>query len=333
MYNTQIRVIVPAFNAENTIVACIEAILESVKLFPNTEIFIVDNGRNPNLVGLTSVFPITLLKRYQTASAAYARNEGAKDFLTGCIIFIDSDVVCERHCIQELIAPIHNGDAIASIGNYSTNIKGLTFTQKYKQLYINFIYNRNSSKFINDFWTAIGCIKAETFHKLNGFKLNFKGAQGEDQELGMRLSKQGYKVAFVKNANGQHFHKYGIYKLLRNDFKKGINTIKNSVENNVSISDNRHSKKNDILSVLFSILTVITIPLYFTNSIFIILSIIFFILWVYNRINLINAFFHNGGALFLIRAIILMYVLDLVRFSCVIIGFIQYKFLGIEIIK
>jgi len=315
-----IRIVVPAFKAGKTIQKCIEAILGSKGFHKNWEIIIVDNGQNPGIFDLLKSYPVTVLERDKCQSAAYARNEGAKGFSDGILIFIDSDVICERNCIIELIKPLQNGLCNATIGNYSGNYNGLSFSQKYKQLYINHIYSREGSNIKNDFWTAICSVDVKIFNNLKGFNTNFNGANGEDQEFGIRLTKNGYSVLSVNKANGQHLNPYGVHNIIRNDLKKGLMAVKNSLENKVPFSDNRHSKKQDILSVFFAVLTITfltLIPVYF---VFLSASISSFLLWFICRIDLCKRFFKNGGILFFISALMLMYTLDLVRCICVIVG-------------
>jgi glycosyltransferase involved in cell wall biosynthesis len=316
-----IRIVIPAFNASSTIQKCLDGVLGSISFFESWEIIIVDNGQNPDLLKLLKDYPVSVIKQDKHQSAAFARNEGAKGFLNGILIFIDSDVVCEKDCIENLIKPIQNNLCDATIGNYSKNLKGLSFTQKYKQLYINHIYSRENKLIKNDFWTAICSVNAHVFNKLNGLNTNFKGANGEDQEFGIRLTKNGYNVLFVKNANGQHLNPYGVLNIFRNDFKKGVTAVKNSLENKVPFSDNRHSKMSDILAVIFAVLTIITLFFSLINSDLVFYSIMFFILWFTCRIFLNITFYKNGGLIFCIRALLLMFSLDLIRFICVIIGF------------
>lgn len=325
-----IRIVVPAFKAIDTIQRCIDAVLDAISFHKSWEIIIVDNGQNPDLVKLLKDYPVTVLKKDENQSAAYARNEGAKCFLNGILVFIDSDVVCEKDCIENLIKPVQNNLCNATIGNYSKNLEGLSFSQKYKQLYINHIYSREGSKIKNDFWTAICSVDAKVYNNLNGFNTNFKGANGEDQEFGIRLTKNGYNVLFVKNASGQHLNPYGILNIIRNDFKKGLTAVKNSIENKVPFSDNRHSKMKDILAVFFAVMTVPFLTFSLLNSDLLIVSIATLFLWFICRISLSITFFKSGDVFFFIRTLLLMFCLDLIRFTCVIIGFMKNKLLKLS---
>ena len=293
------------------------------------EIFIVDNGQNPNLELLLIDYPLSILKRDQIQSAAYARNEGAKGFLNGILVFIDSDVVIEKDCLHNLIKPLQKNLCNATIGNYSKNVTGLRFSQKYKQLYINHIYSREDSSIKNDFWTAICSVDAQIFNKLSGFNASFRGANGEDQEFGIRLTKNGYHVLSVKNANGQHLNRYDVLNIIRNDFKKGLTAVKNSLENKVPLSDNRHSRLRDILAVFFAVISIT----FLISSIFnlnLLFGFVFtFLIWLTCRRSLCNAFLKTGGLIFFIKALILMFSLDLIRFTCVLIGYAKNKLLNL----
>ncbi len=319
MAQEDVRIVIPAYNAQHTIVACVEAIKDAILFTNSWEIVIVDNGENYDLPGLLKKYPVKILRRHEASSAAYARNEGAKGFNSGLLVFIDSDVICENICIKQLIKPIKEGLCHATIGNYSKNLNGLTFSQKYKQLYLNHTYDRGGT-IRNDFWTAISSVDAEVFHKLNGFNSNFKGASGEDQEFGIRLTKNDFFVLPVKEAYGQHRNPYGVFNIIKNDFKKGVTAIQNSLDNEIPLSDNRHSKRTDILAVLFSSLTVFFLFISWFYTVLLEPTLIFFSLWFISRIKLSIAFFKNEGVSFFVRAITLMFILDLVRCSCVIVG-------------
>lgn len=323
----EIRIVIPAFKACDTILSCLEAVLISISFHQSWEIIIVDNGGNPNIQLLLKGYPITILERFNDESAAYARNEGAKGFNNGILVFIDSDVICEENCIKNLINPIQKKYSDATIGNYSKKVKKLNFSQKYKQLYINHIYSRTSSVVKNDFWTAICSVDAKVFHDLNGFNEIFKGANGEDQEFGIRLTKSGYRILSAKNAKGKHLHPYDLFNIIRNDFKKGLTAVKNSLEHDVPFSDNRHSRLLDILSVFFSVLTTSIFTFNIFYSCFLMACITTFLLWFMCRISLSYSFLKSAGLFFFLRALMLMFSLDLIRFTCVVIGILKHKIL------
>lgn len=315
-----IGVIVPVYRASEVTARCLESVVAALHFYPLSEVLVVDNGGNNQLAKLLSPLPVKVISRTAKASAAYARNSGAADFYEGILVFIDSDVICEPDCIKNLVAPLLEGRADACTGNYSSNLKHLSFTQQYKQLYIHHSYSRSGDEIRNEFWTALSAVKASAFHSLGGFDESFRGAAGEDTDFGVRLTRNGYKICFVKNAMGQHLHHYTITGIIRNDFKKGIAAIRNSVMNRVPLSDNRHSNVADQAAVALACLTLLMTfaGLFFTPLL--LLTLFFLILWHYSRRSLSRLYRNKMTIPNYLKSLALMFILDLLRALCVVTG-------------
>jgi GT2 family glycosyltransferase len=97
----------------------------------------------------------------------------------------------------------------------------MNFAGRYKQLYTSSIYNRRGGYLRNEFWTAIGAIAAQIFHRVGGFDAGFPSAVGEDTELGCRLSQHGYRTLSIPDAQGRHLHAQTLRRIILNDWRKG----------------------------------------------------------------------------------------------------------------
>lgn len=322
-----IRIVIPAYKAEKTIIECVNSVCKALFCFENWEIIIVDNGLNPNLQILLDRFPVQIIKETKIPSAAYARNKGAENFSEGILVFIDSDVILEKECLKILTKPLLEKKEIATIGNYSKEVNGLNFAQKYKQLYIHHIYKQHNSLIKNDFWTAISAMDASVFHELNGFNISFKGANGEDQELGIRLSKNNYSVASIPQAKGKHINPYTIKKIVINDFRKGITAFTNSYGNKIPLTDNRHVKGSSMFAVLFASLFSLSLAFMIIKIQIIFVSMLLLFAWYLLRYDLIKTYFKNLGINFTVKAFLLILILDIVRCVSVISGLFQEIFL------
>lgn len=317
-----VRVVVPAYHAENTLQVCIEAIINSTDV-GNLEVVIADNGGNEKYDSLPmKSFPVRHLSCQEQASAAYARNCGAVDFKDGVLVFIDADVDLEKDAITNLIQPILKGDADATVGNYtSNNFEGLNFFQQYKQLYISRVYERSDGFIKNDFWTAICAIRADVFQEMGQFDSSYKGSGGEDTEFGIRLSQQNWRILSVPAARGKHIHYFDAIKLIKNDFNKGIRTMTIYLEKGQSFSNHRHAKNGDILAVFLAVnLAITTFIIFFSSFNHPLISLLWCIIilgYFVVRRELLAVFLKRSVA-FLAQAIPLMYILDLVRSLSVI---------------
>jgi GT2 family glycosyltransferase len=314
------RVVIPTFKSTRTIRQVVDAVLQSEDC-PGIEIVVVDDGRNGDLRQLLSETPVTIVGTGGSGSAAMARNRGALGWGGRFLCFVDADVVVDTQCLKKLLTPIEEGRADATVGNYSKDVAGLTFSSRYKQLYISAVYERRSGYLRNEFWTAVSAIDTAVFSDLNGFDVSFRGACGEDVELGKRLTKNGYRIQAVPDALGHHRNSLSIPGLLRNDWRKGLMAMRGNARFDRSISDNRHATRRDMVAVALAAAVGIAIvaALGYSTSPTILMACALAIGYFLTRIDILRAV-SSQGALFVVRAAGLMYLLDLVRVACVAAG-------------
>ncbi len=329
-----IRVIVPAYDATNTIHKCINAIFKST-IINDIEVVVVDDGKNKNLEKILDQYPLDIIKSEtakgnmvgmfcKKASVAIARNKGALNFNGEILVFIDSDVEVKNDAIEKLVIPIYNKKADATVGNYSNDINNLNFFQSYKILYLNKTYSKEGY-IKNDYWTALCAINNSIFIEMGCFSGYFILVPCEDTELGYRLSKNNKKIMAVPSAQGKHYKYYNFKKIVFNDLRKGINASSLSIKSKESLLHNRHVKSHDIIAVILSYLTPSTLFVYFLNPTYynLIISGSIFILYIFIRLELISIY-SNNGLNFFFKSIILTIILDLVRGISLIGGVTKY---------
>ena len=313
-------IVIPARRALNTLPQCLTAVRDSTSDISLEVVVVDDDDLDNRLEERLTEFNIRVLRSSRPGSAAAARNLGASLLKEGILIFLDADVILNYQTIRRLIEPIRTGQAEATVGNYSRQVQGMTFLQQYKQLYISTVYGRERGYLGNEFWTAIGAIRADVFHRLNGFNPNYQGAGGEDTDMGHRLTQAGYRIISVPEATGVHLHHYTLSGLARNDFRKGIEILLCSLRNRGSVNDNRHSSPYDVLAVCCAYLIVFSLaPAALLPGLggLRLLPIPILLAWASFRSDLFRSFVHRGG-IFLARAVPLALLLDLVRGLCVI---------------
>lgn len=315
-----VRLVIPAFRACATIRDVVTAVLHSQHCSA-LEVVVVDDGCNGDLPELLRDLPVQILDSGRTGSAAAARNRGAAGFEGQSLVFIDADVVVDPYCIARLLEPLQKGLAEATVGNYSKNVAGTTFASRYKQLYISRIYERRSGYIQSDYWSAACAIHTRVFRKLNGFDEQFRGACGEDVELGQRMTRAGHRILAVPDAIGDHRNVLSPLQLIRNDWRKGLMTMRTHLHFDGSIVDNRHSTARDVRSVVLAVaaLMMAVLSAGFPYSVVVTAPFLAAVLALYlvSRADLLRVF-ASQGARFVVKACAVMYLLDLVRFACVV---------------
>ena len=111
MKNKKITVIIPTYNEEKCIVACVNSMLE--QSYKPIELLIVDDGSTDQTLLLLdelqrSRFEIRLLKQKHQGPAK-ARNYAAKEAKGEILIFMDADMTFDKDFVRDLIKPILAG--------------------------------------------------------------------------------------------------------------------------------------------------------------------------------------------------------------------------------
>lgn len=317
-------VVIPARRAARTIRDCVCAV-QSSTISADCETVVVDDGENGDLAANLAGLPVTIVPSL-SGSAAAARNRGAEYGTAPCLVFVDADVIVEPSCLDRLIAPLRDGDADATVGNYSRNVAGLSFGGRYKQLYVACM-NERRRPYLNTFWTAIGAIDARAFAAVDGFDAAFRGANGEDAELGARLADKGFRIVPVASAQGQHRHSFSLRQLIANDWRKGIVAMRHYRQWNGALSDNCHATRRDKLSVGMATLLPALVGLMPISGAAQALTLgagVSAMLYLAARADLLRSFSVSGQK-FAAAAFPLMFALDGLRGACVVISLLSQR--------
>lgn len=316
MHESSIRIIIPCYNADDTIALCLDAVFKTENVL--FEVVIVDDGENCRIYELQNIYAFNIIRMPEKNGAGAARNAGAKGFQGDMLVFIDADVCINRPVtVETLIKPIREKKAIATVGRYS-HCQRTTFFETYKHLYLAYTYGKNSGHIQNTFWSALCAVDTKSFHYLGGFPECYSGAGPEDIDFGIMLTQKKLKVMQVPEAEGTHLASMGLIDLIKNDLRKGSEDTYIHWIKKIPLTNNRHVEWRDILAV--------TAACFFGLSIFLsvihgpMLAIIFLILYLVLRTKMVRRAFAGNGYFFLIKCMLMTYVLDIVRAMAIIVG-------------
>ncbi len=214
-----VSVVVPAYNAEKTVEACLRSLLDQTVPSSDYEVLLVDDGSTDRTGALAQQFPIRYFHQENRGPAA-ARNLGVENARGDIILFTDSDCVAKRDWVESMTRPFENGDIGGVKGAYRTEQKGLVarfaqveFEERYellnKHTYIDFV----------DSYSA--AFRTSDFLKAGGFDTSFPRANNEDTELSYKLARMGCRMVFVPEAIVYHRHPDSIWKYFRLKFSRG----------------------------------------------------------------------------------------------------------------
>lgn len=282
-------VVIPVFNAENTIGKILDALL-SQEGSESMEVITVDDGSSDGSVSVLQRYPVRVFRKANGGPAS-ARNVGIHHANSDIVLFIDSDCVPQPGWLKAMTIPFANPEIFGVKGIYITRQKSLVarfvqleFEERYKLLaklkYIDFV----------DSYSA--AFRIEALLKVGCFDESFPRADNEDVDLSFKLAAAGYKMVFQPDAVVEHTHPATLKKYLKVKFSRGywrMAVYKQHPDKAVKDSYTPQSLKLQILSTAL-LWPAFLILLVLKNGLFVsvitaiyVLSILPFIVRVFSR--------------------------------------------------
>ena len=185
-----ISVIIPSFNAAQTIEKCVLSVLATED--PNLEIIVVDDSSTdhlPTLVtNLVTANPgvIKLQRQAVNGGPAKARNAGAAAAVGDYLFFLDSDTDMLPEALVNFRRRISEADAV--VGIYDARPLNAGWVPLYKALLNNYFFGRKGVIDYEVFDSSRAGIRTEVFRSVGGFNESLGwGMDYVNEELGYRL--------------------------------------------------------------------------------------------------------------------------------------------------
>ena len=216
----KISIVIPAYNAENTIASCLEAIRQQTIRDQFHEVIVVDNNSADKTVEIAQGFEEATVLVQPKKGAAAARNMGLAHSSGDIVCFTDADCSPIPTWAEELVTALEqNRELLAVKGAYLTDqteiparFVQIEYEDKYDRMrphkYLNFIDTYSAA-----FWRDI------LYANDKGFDEGISYA--EDRELAFRLASRGYKMAFRPDAIVYHKHSYTHWGYFKKKFFNG----------------------------------------------------------------------------------------------------------------
>lgn len=197
----EVSVIVPAWNAEKSIGACVAA-LRDQQFDRDYEIIVVDDGSTDETAARARESGAMVITTARGRPAA-ARNVGIRAASGRIVCCTDADCAPHPDWLHQLCAPFDNPEIAACKGTYATRQRSLVarFVQlEYEDKY-DLLRTQETIDFIDTYSAAY---RRDVLLANGGFDERFDYL--EDQALSFRLAERSYHMAFQESAVVDHLH-------------------------------------------------------------------------------------------------------------------------------
>ncbi len=220
----RVSVVIPAYNAQDTIADAVEAVLAQSYL-GERELIVVDDGSEDGTADAIRAYPQVRYIRQDNAGPASARNCGASVARGEIILFTDSDCYPESRWIEKMVDGFLSAGIGVVAGSYDIANPQVPLARVI-HAEILFRHHRLMPDSPRAFGSYNFAIRKTVFDQVGGFNTRYRCASGEDNDLSYKVIAAGYQIRFRKDALVAHLHQGDLQKYLKEQFRHGFWRVK-----------------------------------------------------------------------------------------------------------
>lgn len=202
--SARFSIVIPAWQAEQGIGACLDALAAQTVSKELFEVIVVDDGSTDGTAAAAAAKGAIVLRQANAGPAA-ARNAGARRAAGEIVLFTDADCRPDPGWLEAMTRPFEKPGVSAVQGRYVGSQPELA--ARWSQLEFDERYARIPDGADIDFvFTYSAAYRRDVFLGLGGFDTAFPAPNGEDMDLAFRLKAAGHRFAFARGALVRHVH-------------------------------------------------------------------------------------------------------------------------------
>lgn len=217
-----VSILIPVYNGENVITACLDSVLSSD--FRDYEIIILDDNSTDSSVDRAKKYltgNVSLLKNDRNLGFVRNVNRGLREAKGDIVVLLNMDTVVESKWLGELVKPFYNGENVGIAGSKIYYIGGATIQHAgafLDEIARSYHIGRGEvdngqydyRKEVEYVCGASIAFRKDALAKIGGFDTGYSPAYYEEIDFAFRLRKRGYKVIYIPESRLEHHECYSI---------------------------------------------------------------------------------------------------------------------------
>ena len=216
----KVSIVITSRNNEQTIGECLKSIFELDYPKGSIEVIVIDAVSSDKTLQIAESYPVKSFSKPLNAPAAY--NFALKIASHEILGFIDADAKVERDWLKKLTTRLNEPRVAGVSGNIETwnadnpwaRSIGYDIKSRYARI----------GNYVGRVATMNLLLKRSVLEEAGGFDEGFPSQY--DTELGFRISRLGYRIAFERTATCYHFNRPTVQAFFRQQRQYGKNTAR-----------------------------------------------------------------------------------------------------------
>ena len=215
----KVSVVIPAYNAQDTIAQAVSHSLAQAKGPMEVEVVVVDDGSTDDTAEVAESVGARVI-RQKNLGPASARNKGWESTSGNLICFTDADCIPSPGWLENLLDGFTDLQVGAVAGSYEVANTSSWLARWVHQEIME--RHKRMPPFIRAFGSYNVAIPRHVLQATGGFDPVYRRASGEDNDLSYRIIRKGYRIAFRPQARVAHYHPEKIWQYLMEQYRHGF---------------------------------------------------------------------------------------------------------------
>jgi GT2 family glycosyltransferase len=195
-----VTVAVPCYNSQHLLPDLVAAILGQT-LMPE-EILIVDDGSEDHTIAVARRYNVRVIEHGENKGLACARNTALMAAAGEVIVYFDADTLPGRRCLEYMLAA-YGDPEIAGVGGQELLAPASRKIDQWRNL---FWRQTHGPERCDPIWMLMGLCcsyRKSALVEVGGFSEGYR-TNGEDVDMGLRMTKAGYRLVYLPEAGVCH---------------------------------------------------------------------------------------------------------------------------------